>query len=124
MGTAIHNVKPEEAQQDMEGTQWIAAKSGNLPKEGLHCLFKLQPKAPYRYEFKADTRNQGRYKAAGSFILPITVYGYRYGKSRVYIPLYFVSVSTGVIDEWKPSGFPDYYNGTGREGEEDRLIID
>ena len=100
----------------------------HYPREGQHCLFKLLTLTPYQYEKKADSRNKAlpKFRVNGVFERPLEIYGYmysaRFGKKRVYLPYYYVSIDIDQVEKWKPSGLPDYHNGYGREGEENRLI--
>ena len=91
---------------------------GNYPQEGEHSLFALKPNTRFRYEKRADRKQKARRKENGTFSVDVIAFGYRYTATRIYLPLYWVSVSLADVQMWQPTQAPDYYNGYGRDGEE------
>ena len=91
---------------------------GNYPQEGEHSLFALKPNTRFRYEKRADRKQKARRKENGTFSVDVIAFGYRYTATRIYLPLYWVSVSLAYVQMWQLTNAPDYYNGADRFGEE------
>lgn len=103
---------------DAKEEKWVTVDGtkNTIPLEGQRILLVIRNGAQYRKEI-------GRKKGhMGIFQVDYHAFGYLYCKTRVYLPCIGASVNFQYgVTQWKAVGGPDYYNGSGRDGEENLL---
>lgn len=105
-------------EDENNNSTWIEFDPFNpvLPKEGERISMRLKPDTKTRYEF-------GKKKGHSAVLTaPMVVFGYRYSSNRAYIPIYRMSINfRASVESWKREAGSFYWNGAGRDGEENHL---